>query len=178
LFSINFGKKIFKNTFLAVLAASLLWGYAHSNYPVFPMWFRGLEVTILGIFISFIYLRYGIITVLVGHYLFDVFWGTSSYILGKTQPMNFYSSIAVLLLPAAFALFALIRNKKVEEKPMRWHLSKHGKYNLEVLKQYLLCNQEKYKNTPKELVAKEIISHGWDIAVVETALEDLSEQFC
>ena len=31
LFSINFGKKIFKSTFIAVLISCVLWGYGHSN---------------------------------------------------------------------------------------------------------------------------------------------------
>lgn len=174
LFSINFGKKFLKNTFLAVLAASIIWGYGHSTYLVFPMWFRGLEVTCLGLFLSFVYLRYGIIPVLVAHFLFDVFWSSSAYLLGQSTPYHFYSALGVLFLPILFAILAYVKNRPETERPLRWQLNRHQIYNLEVLKKFLKSTPH-LKNKSKEEVKEEIIAHGWDIAVVEIALKDLGE---
>jgi len=65
LYAINLGKKVFGKIFpntrgmnivLVCLLSSLIWGFTHSNYPIFPMWFRGLEVTCIGIFLAFILL--------------------------------------------------------------------------------------------------------------------------
>lgn len=173
LFAINFGKKILGNTVAAVLISSLIWGFGHSNYPVFPMWFRGIEVTCLGLFLSYIYLRFGIIPVIVAHYLFDVFWNCAEYMLGVTRPFYFFSSLAVLLLPLAWAVAAFFWDKNTDIRPMRWRMSKHQRYNLEVLKTYLRQHPEEIHQKSPQRIIDEISAHGWDTAVVEAALEDV-----
>jgi hypothetical protein len=172
MFAISFGKKILGNTMAAVILASLLWGFSHSNYPVFPMWFRGVEVTCLGLFLSWAYLRFGIIPVIVGHYLFDVFWNCAEYIFGVTNPFYFASSLLILLLPCLWAGVVFILNKKVELRPMRWRMTKHQFYNLEVLKTFFRQHPEETCGKPPQQIVDEISGHGWDPAVVEAALED------
>ncbi len=172
LFAISFGKKVLGNTVTAVIISSLLWGFSHSNYPVFPMWFRGVEVTCLGLFLAWAYLRFGIIAVIVGHYLFDAFWNCAEYIFGVTNPFYFVSSLSILLLPAIWAVAAFVLNQEKEFRPMRWRMTKHQIYNLEVLKTFFRqCPQEIHNKTPQQIV-DEISSHGWDPAVVEAALAD------
>ena len=172
LFAINVGKKFFKSTVIASLVASILWGYGHSTYMVFPMWFRGIEVTCLGLLLSYVYLRYGIIVTLVAHYLFDVFWECSAYLLGQSTMFNFYSCLLTLLLPLGFAAIALFFNRPEIERPMRWRLNLHQKFNLEILKNYLKSRPELLTKPRAELMT-EIMNHGWDLAVVEFALDDL-----
>ncbi len=172
MFAISFGKRILGNTIAAVVISSLLWGFSHSNYPVFPMWFRGVEVTCLGLFLSWVYLRLGIIPVIVGHYLFDVFWNCAEYMLGITNPFYFLSSLFILLLPCLWAIVAFILNKKVELRAMRWRLTKHQLYNLEVLKTFFHQHPEEIRQKKLQQIVDEISSHGWDPAVVEAALED------
>ncbi len=174
-FGINIGKKFFKNTIFACLIASIIWGYGHSGYLVFPMWFRSLEVMCLGLFLSYVYLRFGILAVITAHYLFDCFWETAAYLLGKSQPSEFYSSLFVLLLPLFFAAIAFIVNKKVTPQPLRWKLNVHQIFNLQILKEYLERNNLLAKK-PHEELKHEIASHGWDLAVVEIAIEDLTKK--
>jgi hypothetical protein len=174
LFAISFGKKILKSTLAAVVISSLIWGFSHSNYPVFPMWFRGIEVTCLGLFLSFAYLRYGIIPVVVGHYLFDVFWNCSEHLFGASQPFYFYSALFVLVLPLLWGCAAFLLNRKTVIKPMRWLLNKHQLYNLDVLKTYLNAHKEKFSRQEPHSLNNEICSHGWDVAVVDCALKDLN----
>ncbi|MCC6759504.1 MAG: CPBP family intramembrane metalloprotease [Candidatus Omnitrophica bacterium] len=173
LFGINIDKKFMKNTFLACLIASVVWGYGHSGYLVFPMWFRGLEVTLMGLFLSYVYLRFGIIPVITAHYLFDVFWDSSAYLLGQAPATDFYASLTTLLLPLAFATVAFVMNKKVAERPLRWHLNIHQLFNLEVLKDYLQRHNLLAKKSAEQL-KHEIAAHGWDLSVVEMAIEDLT----
>lgn len=172
LFAISWGKKIFKSTIVAAIISSLIWGFAHSGYPVYPMWFRGIEVSILGFFLAFVYLRYGIIPVIIGHYLFDVFWNTAEYLFGSVKPFYFLSSLSVLLLPLAFAIIAYVVNKIPELKEMKWLLSKHQEFNLNVLRSFLEQNKNLFENKTKEELKKEIASHGWDMAVVEVAVDE------
>jgi len=176
LFAISWGKKVFKNLFIAAFLSSLLWGFAHSNYSVFPMWFRGIEVSCLGLFLSWVYLRYGIITVITAHYLFDVFWHSAGYLLGISQPFYFYSSLLVLLLPLFFALAAFALNKSETERRMFWKLNKHQLYNLGVLKTFLKIHPEEFLNKSSEEVKHEIVSHGWDMAVVEKAVDEVQHK--
>ncbi len=172
LFAISFGKKVLGNTLVAVVIASLVWGFSHSNYPVFPMWFRGVEVTCLGLFLSWAYLRFGIIPVVVGHYLFDVFWNCAEYMLGVTRPFYFFSSLLILFLPLGWAAIAFILNRRTELRPMRWRMTKHQFYNLEVLKTFFRQHPEALRGKAPQQIIDEISSHGWDPAVVEAALED------
>lgn len=175
LFGINIGKKFFKNTLVACLIASIIWGYGHSGYPVFPMWFRGLEVTCLGLFLSYIYLRFGIIAVITAHYLFDVFWESCAYLSGKASASDFYSCLGALLLPLFLAAIAFVVNKKVPERRLAWKLNVHQLFNLQILKEYL----ERHRlldSKPADQLKHEIASHGWDLAVVEIAIEDLTKK--
>jgi len=175
LFSISLGKKFFKNTLVAAVLASIIWGYGHSTYLVFPMWFRGLEVTTMGLFLAVVYLRFGIIPVLVAHFLFDVFWGSSAYLLGRAAPYDFYSAVIILLLPFLYAIYAYIANRPAVERPMHWRLSKHQRFNLDVLKYYLQGHPiDAAKNL--EEIKHEIKNHGWDIAVVELALKEIQDK--
>ena len=175
LFSISLGRKFLKRTLLAVVLSSLLWGYGHSTYMVFPMWFRGLEVTILGLFLSYIYLRFGIIPVLVAHFLFDAFWCSSPYLLGRSSPYYFYSSLAVILVPAVYALVSFLVNRQEQERPLSWRLNVHQVFNLEILRDFLRRHPPDPAKSLSE-VRKEIMGHGWDLAVVELATEDLGQK--
>lgn len=174
LFAIHWGIKLFKNIFIAILTASLIWGFMHSGYSIYPMWFRGIEVTIIGLFLSWVYLRYGIIPVIIAHFLFDAFWSSAGYLLGHSKPFYFYTTIMTLTIPLLWSLMAFILNKSQKAKEMRWHLNKHQLYNIEILKNYLQAHQDRFHNKSKEEIKKEISSHGWDIAVVDVVLEDFN----
>jgi hypothetical protein len=169
LFGISFGKKYLKNTVLAALLASAIWGFGHSEYAVFPVWFRGIEVGSMGLVLSFMFLRYGIIVVIVGHYIFDVFWGVAPYLLGRATPYLFLTSLAVILLPLMIALIAYFINGREEERPLEWLLNMHQKFNLEVLINYLLQNRDRMSSPDR--LQEELIGHGWDVSVVELAIK-------
>lgn len=180
-FAVALGKKIFdrmfprggnKNLLAAVVCSSVLWGFTHSGYPVFPMWFRGVEMTCLGIFLSVTYLRYGIIPVIVGHYLFNVFWHSAEHLLGVSPPFYFYSSLGVLLLPFALGLAAFMADKSAAARPLRWRFNRHQHYNLEILTTFLNANRDAFARRPRDRIKKEIVSHGWDPAVADAAVED------
>lgn len=175
IFTISLGKKFLKSIKLAVVCSALIWGFGHSAYPVYPMWFRGMEVTLLGLFLAGVYLRFGIIPVIVAHFLFDVFWISATHLLGNSTPYLFTSSLALILLPLAWAVVAYARNDASEERPLRWRLNKHQVFNLGILKDFLLQQKNKaHKRDPE--ILKELMSHGWDQAVVEIGLEDIQNE--
>jgi membrane protease YdiL (CAAX protease family) len=174
LFGISWAKKYLKNTIAAVVLASLIWGFGHTQYPIFPVWFRGIEVTIIGLLFGFIFIKYGLIPLIVAHYLFDAFWGVSAYILGKSHIFLFTSSVFVLTLPLVWAGIAFLMNRKEEEKEIKIALSETQKYNLEMLKVFILS--QKSKGVSASDIAKELIAHNWDSILVELAVKEAFEK--
>lgn len=171
LFGISCIKKYFKSLALAVILTSFIWGLGHSTYPIFPVWFRAIEVGILGLFFGFLFVRYGIITVLVAHYLFDVFWGVSSYILGRSSQYMVLSSIFVLILPLGFALIAHWMNRSEKEIDITGMLDKNQEYNLGILVTYI--KSKKTQGLSHESIKEELIKHGWDVDLVCLAIKEV-----
>ena len=170
-YAISWGKKLFRNTTLGIFFAAFLWGLAHSGYYIFPMWFRVFEIASLGIFLSIIYLNFGIIPVIVAHYLFDVFWNTAEYLFGQSHPIHFFSTHFILAIPFLFGLIAFFANRSISERPLQWQLTKHQLFNLKILEYYLIHHPHEFQNRTKEDVRQDLISRGWDVAVVEAAVE-------
>lgn len=176
LFGVNFSIKFFRNMALGILVPSVIWGLGHTGYIVFPFWFRGLEVTLLGIFSVLVYLRFGIIAVVVQHYVFDAFWASAPYIFGKSANVDFWTSLLVVALPFIFAVIALIINRPVQNKNVQWKLNAAQRYNLEILKNFIeIKNHEKSFNADK--LREELIHYGWDIAVIDVAFQELKIHF-
>jgi hypothetical protein len=169
IFGISWGKKYLKHSAAAVIMVSLIWGFGHAGYLIFRVWFRGMEVTLVGLFMGFVFLQYGIIPVLVTHYLFNVFLGTGSYLLGKSTPYLFFSSLFILAIPLIVALMAFFLNRPCREVKPEVLLDANQRYNLEILAAFIA---EKLRQGEKsEDVCRDLITHGWDEILVGLAAE-------
>ena len=73
-----------------------------------------------------------------------------------------------------WGVIAYVLNRPNVERPLRWKLNKHQIYNIEILKNYF--RDRKITIEEQEKLQKEIVSHGWDQAVVEIALADLQKK--
>jgi len=71
LFGITMLKKIVRNTFVACLITTLIWALGHTLYPIYPISTRPIELTVIGLLFSYIFLRYGFITAMFSHVVFD-----------------------------------------------------------------------------------------------------------
>lgn len=167
-FGISLGKKYLNNTFLAVLVTSLVWGFAHSTYPVFPVWFRGIEVGMLGLFLGFIFVKYGIIVVLVAHFLFDAFWGTAAYLFGRSSAGLFYPAVFLMLMPLLLAVYCYLANRKNVVAEFSPALNKEQEYNLGILVNFLLIKKSEGLSATR--IKEELIKHNWDAFLVDLAI--------
>ncbi|MFC3770724.1 CPBP family intramembrane glutamic endopeptidase [Paenibacillus sp. GCM10012303] len=70
-FGIALFKKLLRNTFLAVVIPSVIWAFSHTQYPIYPVYTRFVEVTILGILFGYAFLKYGFATALFAHAIVD-----------------------------------------------------------------------------------------------------------
>jgi len=171
LFGISLAKKYLKNIVLAVIFSSLVWGFGHSGYSIYPVWFRGLEVSVLGLFFGFIFVKYGLIPLLVAHYLFDAFWGCAPYILGRAPWHIFLGSIVVLILPLVFAAIAYLRNKHEREREIKLMLDTEQEFNLGVLAAFIA--ERKSNGVDKETLRSELLKHNWDADLVGLAIKEI-----
>jgi hypothetical protein len=110
LFAIPFLKRYVKITFLALLVPAAIWAFGHSNYPVFPVYVRGIELTIAGLVFGWVFIRYGIVTMLVAHYAIDAILIAMPFLRASGESYVGYGVAALicaalpLVIPLAYRL--------------------------------------------------------------------------
>ncbi len=112
MFSIPFLQKYTKSTIFAVLLSSIIWGLAHAGYPAQPFYIRVIEVSAMGIFISWIFIRYGILATLIWHFSVDAVY--SATILLRSSNAYYVTTGAVcagiVMLPLIYAIVSYWKN--------------------------------------------------------------------
>ena len=105
---------------LAVLLPAIVWGFVHSNYPVEPIYTRGIELTIVGVILGVVFLRFGIWSTFISHYVYNAF--VVSFPMLKSSSLYFQISgcvvVGALLLLAIPALFAYVTGRYRTEPAM------------------------------------------------------------
>jgi hypothetical protein len=114
--AISFLQRLTSKNWLAILVPALLWGFAHSHYMVFPMYVRGIELTIFGIILGAVFLKYGLETVIIAHFVINASIAGLP-LLRSTNPYYFISGIVVvalaLLPPVIFSVLRLRSPKAI-----------------------------------------------------------------
>lgn len=98
LFGIRMLKKLVRNTFIASLITTLIWAFGHTLYPIYPVSSRPIELTVIGLLFSYIFIRYGFIAVMFAHVVFD------SILMGATlifmqESVNVGAGIVTIIMP-------------------------------------------------------------------------------
>jgi len=166
-FAVNFLRRYGLPSWAAVCLSALMWGLGHSGYEVFPMWFRVAEVSCIGILLGFIYLRFGLLSVIVAHFLADAFFASLQYLIKPQLSVDFISCVVVLLIPFIFSLVAFRLKRSETERSWRDAFSPQQEFNYQLLKQ--ICASK----TDEELVLlkKELVMHGWDPVIIERVFQ-------
>lgn len=116
LFGIPMLRKIVRSTLAASAISSLIWAFGHTLYPIYPVITRPIELLFLGLIFSFIFLRYGFITAMFSHVVFDsILMGISLMSMG--DPVNIAVGAAGMVLPAVVGYVVYLLNPKKNEKP-------------------------------------------------------------
>jgi hypothetical protein len=61
-----------KYVWLAVLIPSLVWAFAHTGYVTYPIYARGVELTLVALFLSFIFLKFDLLTAIMSHFTYNM----------------------------------------------------------------------------------------------------------
>jgi hypothetical protein len=174
LFGITWARAFFKNTAVAILLTSFIWGLGHAGYAVFPAWFRVFEIMGLGVLYGIFFLRYGIIPLLTAHYVFDIFWTTSAHLFGRSCTYLFWGSLAMMILPLIFAAIAYIINRPEKERDTRRMLSKAQEYNLGILEAFVASR--KAEGVDAGALKSALMAYGWDPVLVDLALSRIYKE--
>ncbi|MCB2181893.1 MAG: CPBP family intramembrane metalloprotease [Desulfobulbaceae bacterium] len=97
---------------LAIILSATVWGFMHSNYPQMPGYARGVELTIEGIFLGWVAVRFGILTTVLSHCLFNTWLGA---IFAWRTGSHFHMIMAVLVSvwPVAIWIFAQMKVRRL-----------------------------------------------------------------
>ncbi|GKU80299.1 CPBP family intramembrane glutamic endopeptidase [Paenibacillus sp. L3-i20] len=117
-FGIGLFRKWFRHTFAAAIFPTLFWALGHVLYPFYPSTTRLFELMIIGLLFSFIFVRYGFITAMFTHAIFNsVAVGTSMIMVGTAT--DIVSAVFFILLPILIAFVLKIwSNKKGTNPPI------------------------------------------------------------
>jgi hypothetical protein len=108
LFGISLFRKLTGSTWAALLIPAVIWAFGHSNYPVFPVYVRGIELTIGGLIFGWAFLRYGLVTCIVAHYVVDAVALGMPLVTSANATYIVWGLIAIglALVPGVIGLFA------------------------------------------------------------------------
>lgn len=96
LFAISYLKRFMRITWVAVVLSALIWAFAHSSYQVFPVYIRGIELTLAGIVMGAVFLKYGLESVVIAHFVIDA--SLASMLLLRSKNIFFLLSAGAVLL--------------------------------------------------------------------------------
>lgn len=117
LFGIGLFRKWFRHTFAAALLPTFFWALGHVNYPFYPSTTRLIELMIIGLMFSFIFVRYGFITAMFTHAIFNsVAVATMLFMAGSAADMA--SAVFFMALPVLIAYVLKLWNQKKTAAPV------------------------------------------------------------
>ncbi|RLG13354.1 MAG: hypothetical protein DRN71_04960 [Candidatus Nanohalarchaeota archaeon] len=112
-FAIPLTKKYTKSMSVAILVPAIIWALGHSTYAVFPVYVRGIELTIAGVIFGYMFVKYDILTVLIAHYVIDATLVGMPLLLSSN--MYYFGSgvivVGLMLIPAGVALSGAVRRR-------------------------------------------------------------------
>ncbi len=103
-----------KRGWLAILIPAALWGFGHLSYVRDPFYFRGIELTIVGVIYGLFFLRFGLITTIVAHYMYNAGL-TALPLLRSSEPWYLLSGwivIGTMLAPIGLGVIRWLRTRK------------------------------------------------------------------
>lgn len=113
-----------KHRWLAVLIPALFWAFAHTGYVTSPIYARGVELTVVGLFLGYIFLKFDLLTTIVSHFTYNMVV-TGIALLRSSEEYYRISGwvvIFALVLPLLPGIVVLLRRGLRTEPPIVEHL--------------------------------------------------------
>ena len=100
-----------KQRWLAVLIPGVLWAFAHTSYVSYPIYARGIELTIHAIIVGIIFLKFDLFTTIMAHFTYNMII-VAMPLLRSSDPYFQFSGmvvLAVLALPLLPGLYWILK---------------------------------------------------------------------
>lgn len=115
LFGIGLMRKWFRVTWAAAILPTLFWSLGHVTYPFYPATTRLIELMIIGLLFSFIFVKYGFATAMFTHAIFNsIAVASSLYAVGSAADIA--SATFFIVLPVIIAWVLREWNKRAQRK--------------------------------------------------------------
>ncbi len=99
LFAISLLLMVTKCKAIALLLPAIAWGFGHSSYVTSPVHLRGIELSIVGLYYGYIFLKFDLFTLIVAHYSYNAVV-SGLPLIRSDNPYFFLTGVAVVSLPA------------------------------------------------------------------------------
>jgi membrane protease YdiL (CAAX protease family) len=109
---------------LALIIQAIIFGAAHANYPAQPAYARLVELIIPSFIFAFMYLRAGLLTSIICHFVYDVIWFALPLFIA-TAPRIWIDKLFVIVLSLLPVWIVLHARWRVG----RWHQLAQQFYN-------------------------------------------------
>lgn len=114
----HFGKR---NWWIAAafIIQAIIFGAAHANYPVQPSYARLIELLIPSFIWGAIYLKFGLLSTIIAHYVYDVIWFSIPIFITSMSDALAYKCLIIIgaLLPLLRICYAYARNGRWTHLP-------------------------------------------------------------
>jgi len=111
-FMINFIDKKAGMRWLALLFPAVVWAFGHSTYSVYPAYVRGIELTIFGVVMGMVFLRYGLETVIIAHFVINAVLGALPLLRSHNFYFIFSGLVVIGLIAAPAVVLCTLRSAK------------------------------------------------------------------
>lgn len=103
----------------AFILQAIVFGAAHANYPMQPSYARLVELFIPSLIWGTIYLRFGLLTNIIAHTVYDIIWFSLPIFVSQTPHALAYkiTIILITIMPLAFILYARIKKGSWTDLP-------------------------------------------------------------
>ena len=104
---------------LGVMATALVFGFAHSDYPSWPPYSRGLEIFIDACFWALLFLWFGLLVTVIAHFVYDLVLFGLFAASGSATEYRISAAIiaAALLAPALAVAWQWVRQRGLTTAP-------------------------------------------------------------
>ncbi len=79
-----------------MLIPGVLWAFAHSGYVTFPVYVRGVELTVVAFFLGFVFLKFDLFTAIMSHFTYNLMV-VGVILLRSSEPYYQTSGLIVVL---------------------------------------------------------------------------------
>ena len=83
-----------------MILQALIFAGANANYPSYPAYSRLVELIIPSIFWGFVYIRFGLLPVIISHFGYDVVWFAMQLFVSSSNDLIFDKLMVIILLMA------------------------------------------------------------------------------